>query len=100
MLATALAAEASRDGKRTEMFDLDPQASPSFYITRSETFAITDIPPASPSCSPPCGRPGPPAERAHPAHCSSVSFESFLTLVHGCPHSGSMPLTVGSSWSH
>lgn len=47
-LATALAVEASRAGKKTVLFDLDPQASASFWMdTRKDTaLAITAIPAA------------------------------------------------------
>jgi chromosome partitioning protein len=48
-LATALAVEAHRDGKKAVLFDLDPQASASFWKdTRGETddLAITAIPAA------------------------------------------------------
>ena len=47
-LATALAVEASRDGKKTVLFDLDPQASASFWMdTRKDaTLAITAVPAA------------------------------------------------------
>lgn len=47
-LATALAVEASRDGKKTVLFDLDPQASASFWMdTRKDSsLAITAVPAA------------------------------------------------------
>jgi chromosome partitioning protein len=47
-LSTALAVEASRQGKKTVMFDLDPQASASFWKdTRADdSLAITAIPAA------------------------------------------------------
>lgn len=47
-LATALAVEGSRDGKKTVLFDLDPQASASFWMdTRQDsTLAITAVPAA------------------------------------------------------
>jgi chromosome partitioning protein len=47
-LATALAVEALRDGKRAVLFDLDPQASASFWKdTRADTaLAITAVPAA------------------------------------------------------
>lgn len=47
-LATALAVEASRDGKKTVLFDLDPQASASFWMDTREdsTLAITAVPAA------------------------------------------------------
>lgn len=47
-LATAIAVEASRGGKKTVLFDLDPQASASFWMdTRKDTtLAITAIPAA------------------------------------------------------
>jgi chromosome partitioning protein len=45
-LATALAVQASQDGKKTVMFDLDPQASATFWrdIRKSDSLAITAIP--------------------------------------------------------
>lgn len=45
-LATALAVEASRRGKKTVMFDLDPQATASFWkdVRKDDTLAITAIP--------------------------------------------------------
>ena len=45
-LATALAVEASRNGKRTVMFDLDPQASASFWqdTRQNDALAITAVP--------------------------------------------------------
>ena len=47
-LSTALAVEATRDGKNTVMFDLDPQASASFWkdTRKDESLAITAIPAA------------------------------------------------------
>jgi chromosome partitioning protein len=47
-LATALAVEASREGKQIVMFDLDPQASASFWkdTRKDESLAITAIPAA------------------------------------------------------
>lgn len=47
-LATALAVQAARDGKRTVVFDLDPQASASFWkdTRQDELVAITAIPSA------------------------------------------------------
>jgi len=47
-LSTALAVEATRDGKKTVMFDLDPQASASFWkdTRKDESLAITAIPAA------------------------------------------------------
>lgn len=47
-LATALAVQASRDGKRTVMFDLDPQASASFWkdTRKDDSLAITAVPAA------------------------------------------------------
>ena len=47
-LATALAVEGSRDNKKTVLFDLDPQASASFWMdTRQDaTLAITAVPAA------------------------------------------------------
>lgn len=47
-LATALAVEGSRDGKKTVLFDLDPQASASFWMDTREdsTLAITAVPAA------------------------------------------------------
>lgn len=47
-LATALAVQASTDGKRTVMFDLDPQASATFWKdTRlDDSLAITAVPAA------------------------------------------------------
>jgi len=47
-LATALAVQASMDGKRTVMFDLDPQASASFWqdTRKDDTLAITAVPAA------------------------------------------------------
>ena len=45
-LSTALAVQASRDGKKTVMFDLDPQATATFWqdIRADDTLAITAIP--------------------------------------------------------
>ena len=60
-LSTALAVEATRDGKKTVMFDLDPQASASFWkdTRKDESLAITAIPAARLAhVSRPCGRPG------------------------------------------
>jgi chromosome partitioning protein len=47
-LATALAVEAGRDGKKTVVFDLDPQASASFWkdTRKDELVAMTAIPAA------------------------------------------------------
>ena len=47
-LSTALAVEATRDGKKTVMFDLDPQASASFWkdTRKDDSLAITAIPAA------------------------------------------------------
>ncbi len=47
-LATALAVEAGRDGKKTVVFDLDPQASASFWkdTRQDELVAMTAIPAA------------------------------------------------------
>lgn len=47
-LATALAVEAGREGKRTVVFDLDPQASASFWkdTRQDELVAMTAIPAA------------------------------------------------------
>ncbi len=47
-LATALAVQASRSGRRTVMFDLDPQASASFWkdTRQDDTLAITAVPAA------------------------------------------------------
>lgn len=47
-LATALAVQASMAGKRTVMFDLDPQASASFWkdTRHDDTLAITAVPAA------------------------------------------------------
>lgn len=47
-LATALAVEATRDGKRTVIFDLDPQASASFWMDtrKDDALAISTVPAA------------------------------------------------------
>jgi chromosome partitioning protein len=47
-LSTALAVEATRDGKKTVLFDLDPQASASFWkdTRKDEALAITAVPAA------------------------------------------------------
>jgi len=47
-LATALAVEAIRDGKKTVVFDLDPQASASFWkdTRQDDSIAMTAIPAA------------------------------------------------------
>lgn len=47
-LSTALGVQASRDGKKTVMFDLDPQASASFWkdTRKDDSLAITAIPAA------------------------------------------------------
>jgi hypothetical protein len=81
------------------MFDLDPQASASFYITRGETFAITDIPRFIQLLAA-VREPGA-ACRARSPHALLVGALRIIPDAgKGVPCSGSRPLTVGSSWSH